>query len=82
MMKWFAILGLCITASIGLGSFQDSFVAQNQMHGSTMLAQLTPEQVQCQQEAAQLQAQLSQCSNDACRQSVQAAIAAHNQRCG
>jgi hypothetical protein len=82
MMKWFAVLGLCVGALIGLMALQDRFVPQHQMHDSIMLAQLTPEQAQCQQEAAQLQAQLSQCSNDACRQNVQAAIAAHNQRCG
>jgi hypothetical protein len=43
---------------------------------------LTPQQAaQCQQEQARLSQQLSQCSNDACRQQMRAAIAAHNARC-
>lgn len=44
-------------------------------------AQTTPQQQQCQQEQAQLSAQLAQCQTDDCRQQVQAAIAAHNARC-
>jgi hypothetical protein len=46
-----------------------------------VLAQLTPQQAQCQQEAAQLSQQLSQCTTSACRQQIQAAIASHNARC-
>jgi hypothetical protein len=49
--------------------------------GVSMTAHATPQQAQCQQEAAQLNQQLSQCSTNACRQQVQAAIAAHNARC-
>jgi hypothetical protein len=41
----------------------------------------TPQQAQCQAEQAQLSQQMSQCNNNACRQQVQAAIAAHNARC-
>jgi hypothetical protein len=44
-------------------------------------AQATPQQQQCQQEQAQLSAQLAQCMTDDCRQQVQAAIAAHNAQC-
>ena len=49
--------------------------------GNIVFAQSTPQQAQCQQEAAQLRAQLAQCKTDACRQQLQAAIAAHNARC-
>jgi hypothetical protein len=46
-----------------------------------VLAQMSSQQAQCQQEQAQLSQRLSQCSNDACRQQIQAAIAAHNAQC-
>lgn len=47
-----------------------------------ILAQLSGSQLaQCQQEQAQLNQQLNQCTTNACRQQVQAAIAAHNARC-
>jgi hypothetical protein len=47
-----------------------------------VLAQMTPQQAQCQQEQQQLAAQISRCGNNAaCRQQLQAAIASHNARC-
>lgn len=71
------IIAICVLtlASLGLGA--SMLLTEN-----TVLAQSsTAQQAQCQQEAAQLQAQLSQCTTDACRQQVKAAIAAHNARC-
>jgi hypothetical protein len=71
------IITVCILtlATLGLG-------AAMLRTGNTVLAQSsTAQQAQCQQEAAQLRAQLAQCKTDACRQQVQAAIAAHNARC-
>ena len=82
MIRRFAFPGLCLVVPFGLATSAPSFAAQNQASVTIVLAQLTPEQAQCQQEAAQLQAQLAQCTTDECRQRVQAAIAAHNQRCG
>lgn len=81
MIKWL-IIGVLLAAPVGLITLQHGIVSQNHAPGPMMLAQLTPEQAQCQQEAAQLQSQLAQCTTDACRQNIQAAIAAHNQRCG
>jgi hypothetical protein len=81
MIKQIAFLGLCIIVPFELATLAHSFGPQNQSGGAIVLAQLTPEQAQCQQEAAQLQAQLAQCATDQCRQSVQTAIDAHNQRC-
>jgi hypothetical protein len=49
--------------------------------GVSMTAHGTPQQALCQQEAAQLNQQLSQCSTNACLQHVQTAIASHNARC-
>lgn len=46
-----------------------------------VLALSPQEQAYCQQEQAQLLQQLSQCTNDACRQQLRDAIAAHNARC-
>lgn len=45
-------------------------------------ADQTPEQVQCQKEAEQLNQQLAQCTTDECRRQVQALIDEHNKRCG
>jgi hypothetical protein len=47
-----------------------------------VLAQLSPQQLaQCQAERAQLNQQISQCADNACRAQLQAAVAAHNARC-
>ncbi len=46
-----------------------------------VLALSDEEQQQCQQEAARLEQQLDACTDDQCRQQVQAAIDAHNARC-
>ena len=81
MIKRSAILGLCVATTLGAAALAQGNVSSDQSHSPLVLAQLTPRQAECQAEAAQLQAQLAQCTNDDCRRSVQAAIAAHNQRC-
>ena len=47
---------------------------------SSLQAQ-TAQQAACQAEQARLSQQMSQCNNNACRQQLEAAIAAHNARC-
>ncbi len=49
-------------------------------YSSSVQAQ-TAQQAACQAEQARLSQQMSQCNNNACRQQLQAAIAAHNARC-
>jgi hypothetical protein len=82
MFNRIARLSVCFIAPIALAISVSGAAAGEQSRGAIVLAQLSPQQAaQCQQEAAQLNAQLAQCTTEACRQSVQAAIAAHNQRC-
>jgi len=81
-----AWLCVALTGSIGLGVAAYTVTANEARQASEphaiILAQLSPQQAaQCQQEAAQLNAQLAHCTNDACRQQVQAAVASHNARC-
>jgi hypothetical protein len=74
-MKKAIVIWVLSVASLGLGA--SLLLTEN-----TVLAQSsTAQQQQCQQEQAQLAAQLARCTTDACRQQVQAAIAAHNARC-
>jgi len=74
-MKKKIIVCALTLGSLGLGAL--ALLTEN-----TVLAQSsTAQQAQCRQEAAQLQAQLSRCTTDACRQQVKAAIAAHDARC-
>ena len=85
MTKHFAFLGIAMTVLMGTAISTYASTANVERPATKphaiVVAQSSPQQAQCQQEAAQLQAQLAQCTTDGCRQSVQAAIVAHNQRC-
>ena len=82
-MKAYSLwLGVVMIGYVGLGvsayASTAGIVPATVKFHAIMLAQAS---AQCQQEAAQLQAQLAQCTTDECRRQMQAAIAAHNQRC-
>ena len=74
-MKKIIVVFVFALASLALGG--SMLLTENTVFAQSNTAQ----QQQCQQEKAQLQAQLAQCKTDACRQQVKAAIAAHNARC-
>jgi hypothetical protein len=86
MARHLTLLGIGMALLIGpvmpaLASIANSVQPATRSH-AMLFTELTPAEVkQCQQEQTQLQAELAQCTTDACRQQVQAAIAAHNQRC-
>ncbi len=74
-MKRMIAVCVLLLASLGLGA------SVLRTENTVPTPSSTAQQQQCQQEQAQLAAQLSRCTTDACRQQVQAAISAHNARC-
>jgi hypothetical protein len=79
MKVYSAWLGVAMALSIGMGvAAYASTVNDAQAVTKPNTVVLAQSNAQCQQEAAQLNAQLSQCTTNEYRQQVQAAIAAHN----